>query len=164
MACAQCASMPLIRLLMLGDMLACESRMVVHVTVCAIQSRILGSPSIKTKGLLNPLHVRLLVLLLEVVTLWNWAFLIARTGRIEEAVACIEISDVSPLNCFLLWIRTISWIRWNLTDFSWKRLEYLTIWKCLCPLPMSMHTWKSLMQTCCTIGRNCSTLSFQNGC
>ena len=71
MACAQCASMPLIRLLMLMDMLVCESRMVVHVTVCAIQSRILGSPSIKTKSLLDPLHVRLLVLPLEVVILWG---------------------------------------------------------------------------------------------
>ena len=98
---------------MLEDMLACKSWMVVHVTVSATQLRILGSPSIKIKSLLDPLHVSLLILLLEVVILWNWAFLICLTVRVEEAVACIEISNVSPWNCLLLWIRTVSWIRWN---------------------------------------------------
>ena len=59
--------MPLIWLLVLEDMLACESRMVTHVTISATQSRILGSPSIKIKNLLDPLHIRLLMLLLKVV-------------------------------------------------------------------------------------------------
>ena len=83
-----------------------------HVTVCAIQSRILRGPSIKIKSLLDPLHVLLLVLLLEVVSLWNWAVLIW-TVRIKKAVTCVEISNVSPLNCLLLWIWTVSWICWN---------------------------------------------------
>ena len=82
MACAQCASVPLIRLLMLWNMLACESRMVVHVTVCAIQSRILGSPSIKIKSLPDPFHVILLMLLLVVVILWN--------GNMVGLVECLD--------------------------------------------------------------------------
>ena len=52
-----------------------------------IQSRVLGSPSIKIKSLLDPLHVSLLMFRLEVVILWNWAFLICLTVRIEGAEA-----------------------------------------------------------------------------
>ena len=43
--------------------------MVVHVTVCAIQSRILRCPSINVKDLLDPLRVRLLLLHLKLVNL-----------------------------------------------------------------------------------------------
>ena len=71
--------MPLTWLLMLESMLACESWMVIHVAVSAIQSRILGSPSIKIKSLLDPLHIDLLILLAEVVVLWNGAFFISLT-------------------------------------------------------------------------------------
>ena len=119
MACAQGASMPLIWLLMLESMLECESRMVIRVTMSAIQSRILGSPSIKIKSLLDPLHISLLMLLLEVVILWNWAFLICLTVWIEEAEACIETSNVSPWNCLRLWIGMVSWIHWT----DWLLLE-----------------------------------------
>ena len=111
--------MLLIRLLMLVNVLACESRMVIHVTVCAIQSSVLGSPSIKTKNLLGPLHVRLLMLRFEIVVLWNWAFWIAWTVRIEEAVICIEISIELP--SLLDLDGQLDWL--ELTDFSWNKLE-----------------------------------------
>ena len=72
--CAQCASMLLILFLMFVSMLASESRMVVHVAVCAIQSRVFSGSPIEVKNLLNPLHIELLVFFAQVLILWNWPF------------------------------------------------------------------------------------------
>ena len=63
--------------------------MVIHVTVCAIQSRILCHPSINAKNVLDPLHVRLLLLRLKMVNFWNWAFLDCIV-RIEVVIAGID--------------------------------------------------------------------------
>ena len=70
--------------------------MVIHVTVCTIQSRILSCPSIKIKNLLDPLPVWLLLLRLKMVNFWNWAIL-RMIVRLEVVIAGIEIANVSPM-------------------------------------------------------------------
>ena len=95
------------------SMLASEPWMVVHVTTCAIQSRILGGSSINVKNLLDPLHVELLVLFAQVVILWNWALWICWLAWIEVAWIRIERTDVPPWHRLFLRIGAINRIGWD---------------------------------------------------
>ena len=105
--------MLVILFLIFVSMQASESRKVVHVTVCAIQSRIFGSSSIKIKNLLIPLHIELLVFLAQTLILWNWTLGIGRFAWMDIAWICIEIANVSPWNCLFLTICAICWVGWN---------------------------------------------------
>ena len=57
---------------MFVSMLASESWMVVHVTICAIHSRVFRVLSINVEDSLDQLHVELLVMLGQVLLLANW--------------------------------------------------------------------------------------------
>ena len=52
------------------EVLASEPRMVVHVAICTVETRVFGSSSIKVKDVLDPLHVLLLVFLRHMEDQW----------------------------------------------------------------------------------------------
>ena len=110
---AQCASMLFILFLMFASMLASESRMVAHVTVCAMQSRVFGGSSIKIKHRLDPLQIKLLILFAQILILWNWTFWIGLFAWTQIGFILVDFTNVSPSKSFLLWICSICWIGWN---------------------------------------------------
>ena len=104
--------MLLIWLAVLPSMLASETRMVVHVAICTVYSRVLRVLLVNLEDLLDPLDIDNLLLWRELICLsnctWNsWAI------RVEEVMAGVHWSNVFPWNAFLCWIWTICWIDRN---------------------------------------------------
>ena len=109
-------------LAVLPSMLASESRMVVHVTVCTVYSRVLGVLMINLEDMLDPLDIDDLLPWRELICLGNWTW----NGwaiRVEEVVAGVHWSDVFPWKAFLCWIWTICWIDRNGLAFLGRTLS-----------------------------------------
>ena len=90
---------------MLLEVLATESRMVIHVAIGTVEALIFGSLSIKVKGLFDPCHIPLLIWLGHLFALDHWA--ISITSRIQEGLFDIHWTKVSPWHSLFEWIRSI---------------------------------------------------------
>ena len=84
--------MLLILFLMFVSMLASGSWIVVHVTICAIHSRIFGILAIDVEDILDPLHIELLLIFVQVPLLANWAWWIGRLAWIQVGLIIVEIT------------------------------------------------------------------------
>ena len=86
---------------MLLNMLACESRMVAHVTICTVDAWIFAM-LLKRKRLTDPTDVGLLLLWWQLVTLFHWAWNVRIREQIFEAglnlFECMPLKTFSPLD------------------------------------------------------------------
>ena len=101
------------------EMLATESRMIVHTTVSTIEALVFGSPSIKVENLLDPLHILLLVFLGHRLLMDHWTRRITALTWIQEGLFHVRFTNVFPLQSLFTWIRSICWVR------LWMRLNTL---------------------------------------
>ena len=72
----------------LPSMLASESRMVVHVAVCTIYSRVLGILVINLEDMLDPLDIDNLLIWRELICLCNW------TWHGWEGLSLLDLDDL----------------------------------------------------------------------
>ena len=104
--------MSLFWFLVLPSMLASESRMVVHVAVGTVCSRVLTVLPIKFEDMLDPLDIDDLLLWRELICLSNWTWNCWAIW-IEAVVTSINWSEIFPWKAFLCWISTFCWIDRN---------------------------------------------------
>ena len=97
---------------MLLHMLASESRMVVHVTVRAVDSLIFVNSVIKIEAIDNPLNVGHLLLWSQLICLVNWTWNDRVTG-VEVVLVNIELTKIFPWKTFLLWIGALRGVNRN---------------------------------------------------
>ena len=95
------------------EMLASKSRMVVHITICAIDSRVFGGSSINIEDILGPLHVLLLLILRQCLLLPDWTRRIRGLACIQEGLLEAGFTNVCPSQSLFLRILSICWIGRN---------------------------------------------------
>ena len=92
---------------MFVEVLASESRMIIHITVSTIDALVLESPSINVKNLLDPLRILLLVFLGHRLLVDNWTWRIIALTWIQERLTHVRFTNVFPV---LTWILSICWM------------------------------------------------------
>ena len=71
------------------------------------------SSTIQIEDCLDPLHVELLAIFVQVLLLGNWTWWIGLLAWIQVGLIIVEITDVFPSQSLLIWICAICWIGWN---------------------------------------------------
>ena len=74
------------------SMLASESWMVVHIAICAIHSRIFRILAIDVEDSLDPLHIELLVIFVQVLLLANWTCWIGFLAWIQVGLREVDVA------------------------------------------------------------------------